>query len=62
MNIKAVYTRFKRWQLDPFEYKITSQESHKCHNCGNDFVGNYCPVCSQKRTWDASHGRAWLGV
>lgn len=48
MDVKAVYKRFKQWQLDPFEYKAKSQESHHCNNCGNDFVGNYCPICSQK--------------
>lgn len=48
MDFKAAYKRFKQWQLDPFEYKVGNQESHKCHNCGNDFVGNFCPVCSQK--------------
>ena len=47
MDIKAAYRRFKQWQLDPFEYKSTSRESHRCNNCGNDFVGNFCPVCSQ---------------
>ena len=49
MDIKAVYRRFKQWQLDPFNYHVTSYESHHCYNCGNDFVGNYCPVCSQKQ-------------
>ena len=49
MNLKAAYRRFKQWQVDPFEYKVNSQESHKCHNCGSDFVGNYCPICSQKK-------------
>ena len=51
MNFKSAYKRFKRWQLNPFEleYKATSQEPHKCNNCGNDFVGNFCPICSQKQ-------------
>jgi hypothetical protein len=48
MNFKRAYTRFKQWQLDPFEYDVNSRESHKCHNCGSDFEGNFCPVCSQK--------------
>ena len=48
MNIKAAYARFKRWQLDPFEYEVSRQEPQKCKNCGNDFVGNFCPVCSQR--------------
>lgn len=48
MDFKAAYTRFKKWQLDPFEYKANSQAMHHCINCGNDFVGNFCPICSQK--------------
>ena len=50
MDIKSVYKRFKQWQLDPFEYKAKSQKSHRCNNCGNDFVGNFCPLCSQKES------------
>ena len=48
MDIKAAYRRFRQWQLDPFEYRVRSQASHHCNNCGSDFVGNFCPVCSQK--------------
>ncbi len=48
MDLKTAYRRFKRWQQDPFEYKSNSQKTHCCNNCGNDFVGNYCPICSQK--------------
>ena len=48
MDFKQIYARFKRLQIDPFEFKVSSQELHKCNNCGNEFLGNYCPVCSQK--------------
>ena len=48
MDFKAAYRRFKQWQIDPFGYKLNSQVSHRCNNCGNDFVGNFCPICSQK--------------
>ncbi|MBR6285332.1 MAG: DUF3667 domain-containing protein [Muribaculaceae bacterium] len=48
MDIKAAYKRFRQWQLDPFKYDASSQELHQCNNCGNDFTGNYRPVCSQK--------------
>ena len=48
MNIKVAYTHFKQWQLDPFKYKTTNLASHHCNNCGNDFEGNFCPICSQK--------------
>ena len=67
MDLKTAYTRFRQWQLDPFEYKAKSQASHRCNNCGNDFVGNYCPICSQKEnvgriTWKSvaqSIGEVW---
>ena len=48
MDIKKTYQRFKKWQQDPFEHEFSSQEPHHCHNCGHDFVGNFCPYCSQK--------------
>lgn len=50
MNLKAAYTRFRQWQLNPFDYNI-SQKVRKCNNCGNDFVGNFCPYCSQKHSF-----------
>jgi hypothetical protein len=67
MDFKAAYQRFRRWQIDPFEYKLHSQASHHCNNCGNDFVGNYCPICSQGKnvgriTWKSvakSIGEVW---
>ena len=46
--IKEKIRRFKRWQEQPFEFKITSDEVHQCNNCGYEFTGNFCPVCSQK--------------
>ena len=69
MDIKAAYRRFRQWQLDPFDYEARrqAQTSHRCNNCGSDFVGNYCPVCSQKEdvgpiTWKSvvqSIGEVW---
>lgn len=49
MDIKKIYQRFRQWQLDPFDHEFSSQETHHCVNCGHDFVGNYCPYCSQKQ-------------
>ena len=43
-----LWTRFKNWQLNAFDYSFKSYKQHKCHNCENTFVGNYCPHCSQK--------------
>ena len=48
MDIKTLYRRFKNWQLDPFDNEFDSHDTQHCINCGHDFVGNYCPYCSQK--------------
>lgn len=48
MNIKKAYRDFRQWQLNPFDNEFASQETNSCCNCGHDFVGNYCPYCSQK--------------
>ena len=49
MEIKAAYRRFRQWQLNPFDNEFASQETNSCCNCGHEFVGNYCPYCSQKQ-------------
>ena len=67
MDFKAAYRRFRQWQQDPFNYKFSSQDSHRCNNCGNEYVGNFCPMCSQKQnvgpiTWKSvlqSIGEVW---
>jgi hypothetical protein len=48
VDLKATYRRFRQWQQDPFDNEFTSHDTHRCHNCGHDFVGNFCPYCSQK--------------
>ncbi|MBR5674474.1 MAG: DUF3667 domain-containing protein [Muribaculaceae bacterium] len=48
MDFRTTYRRFRQWQLDPFKYKLGSQASHPCNNCGTYYVGNFCPICSQK--------------
>ena len=47
-QIKDKYERFKQWQEKPYNYKLLSNEVQHCNNCGNDFTGNFCPICSQK--------------
>ena len=69
MDVKAAYRRFRKWQLDPFDYRSgsKSQAMHHCRNCGSDFVGNFCPICSQREgmgpiTWKSvfrSIGEVW---
>ena len=50
MDVKAAYRRFRQWQLDPFDYRTSRQNQamHHCNNCGSDFVGKFCPICSQR--------------
>ncbi len=48
MDIKKAYRRFKQWQQNPYDHEFSSQDTQHCNNCGHDFMGNYCPYCSQK--------------
>lgn len=58
-QLKEKYHHFKQWQEQPFDYKIASEEVQHCNNCGHDYRGNFCPVCSQK----AGAGRiGWSSV
>ena len=49
VDIKVIYNRFRQWQQDPFEHEFTTHDTQRCNNCGHDFVGNFCPYCSQKQ-------------
>ena len=55
-DTKEKYDRFKQWQQHPMNFHM-SDESHCCNNCGMEFIGNYCPCCSQR----ASVGRIGWG-
>ena len=58
-QLKEKYDRFRQWQEQPYEYKLISDEVHHCNNCGSEFTGNFCPICSQK----AGMGRiGWRSV
>ena len=48
MDIKATYRRFRQWQHSPNDHEFASLDTQHCTNCGHDFVGNFCPYCSQK--------------
>lgn len=45
---KSLLSRIRQWQPKPEDYSFSSTETQHCYNCGNDYVGNYCPHCSQK--------------
>lgn len=45
---KSLIGRYRQWQHRPEDYSFSSTEPQHCYNCGNDYVGNYCPYCSQK--------------
>lgn len=47
-QLKEYYYRFKEWQEQPFEYTYNPDKSHHCNNCGHDYTGNFCPICSQR--------------
>ena len=59
MKLKEWWHRFRLWQRRPISYKPMSDENHKCLNCGQEYVGDYCPRCSQSAKvgnhigWDA---------
>ena len=57
-QLKEKYERFKAWQREPVRYHMNA-DVHHCNNCGLDYVGNYCPRCSQR----AELGRiSWKSV
>ncbi len=60
MDFRKAYTRFRQWQLDPFAYKLNDPSPHHCVNCGNDYVGNFCPICSQREGMGAITWRSVL--
>ncbi len=60
--LKEKYSRFRRWQRQPFEYH-DMHGLHECCNCGCESENNYCPRCGQK----AVHGpitwrSVWQGI
>lgn len=45
----AYYRRFCRWQqAEPHFANRHEGEVQYCHNCGNGFEGNFCPICGQR--------------
>ncbi|MBP3757530.1 MAG: DUF3667 domain-containing protein [Prevotella sp.] len=48
IDLKKAYKRFRAWQENPFSYAMDETQTHHCHNCDYEYVGNFCPRCSQK--------------
>ena len=58
-RLKEKLERFRQWQEQPFDYTYSPDKEVHCNNCGHDYRGNFCPVCSQK----AGMGRiSWRSV
>ena len=47
ISLKEKWQQFCQWQRKPIQYKPLTDEKHVCLNCGQEFVGVYCPRCSQ---------------
>jgi len=47
--LKQYYRRSCHWQQAAPHYANRHEgEVRQCHNCGNEFVGNFCPICGQR--------------
>lgn len=38
---------FIEWQQRPYTVAPMSEDQHRCHTCGTEYQGNYCPRCGQ---------------
>ena len=48
-QLKDYYQRFCHWQQTVPHYANRHEgEVQHCHNCDNDFSGNFCPICGQR--------------
>ena len=58
-QLKEKLEQFRQWQEQPYDYTYSPDKEVHCNNCGHDYRGNFCPVCSQK----AGMGRiGWRSV
>ena len=46
-SIREKWHEFLEWQRRPHQVAPMSEEHHRCHTCGQEFQGNYCPRCGQ---------------
>ena len=52
ISLKKKWQQFCQWQRKPVQYKPLTDEKHVCLNCGQEYVGEYCPRCSQSSKVD----------
>ena len=49
MQLQQRYSSFRKWQQASPHYASRHEGAvRQCHNCGNEFVGNFCPICGQR--------------
>jgi hypothetical protein len=46
-NLVEKWKAFCEWQRRPSHIPKKSPEWHRCHTCGEEYQGNYCPCCGQ---------------
>jgi len=46
-NISEKWRAFCEWQQRPSLIPKMTEGHHRCHTCGLEFQGNYCPCCGQ---------------
>ena len=44
---KNLIRSIKEKEQCPYNYEFKDNEVHHCLNCNHDFMGNFCPYCSQ---------------
>lgn len=47
LNIKEKYKQYRTWQKKPYVVAPISNEQHICKTCQTEYIGNFCPRCSQ---------------
>ena len=48
-QLRKYYHRFCHWQQAVPHYASRREgEVQHCHNCDNEFEGNFCPICGQR--------------
>ena len=46
-SIVEKWRAFIEWQKRPSRVPKMTEEHHRCHTCGQEYQGNYCPCCGQ---------------